>query len=209
MAENQASENEAATYAAANQNVNKVIYNGNTLVDLTADTAKAAQVLKGSTFHDATGAKVTGTCTYDSDTSADTAAAGEILTGKTAHAKGAKVTGTMRNNGAVSGYISTVAGTYTIPNGFHDGSGKVAIDKDEQSKIIATNIREGISILGVTGTMTGTEDVKAESPTVTPKATSQTVTPSEGYNYISQVTVAAIPYSETDNPAGGKTVTIA
>lgn len=195
-------------YAASNANNNKVIYNGEVLIDLTADTAKPDKVLKGSTFHDASGAAQTGTCTFDSDTKADTATADEILAGKTAHSKGAKVTGTMKNNGAVKGSISTVAGQYTVPQGFHDGSGKVGIAADEQAKIVPENIREGIVMLGVTGTMSGLEEVKADAPTVTPKATSQVVTPGEGFNYLSQVTVAAIPYSETDNSAGGKTVTI-
>ena len=57
--------------------------------------------------------------------------------------------------------------------------------------------------------MSGLEEVNAESVTVTPATTSQTVTPGTGYNYLSQVTVAAIPYVETDNAAGGITVTIA
>ena len=91
----------------------------------------------------------------------------------------------------------------------HDGGGKAQIDPTEAAKIIAKNIREGITVLGVTGTMSGTEEVVAESPTVTPAVTSKVVTPSEGYNYLAQVTVEAIPYSETDNSAGGKTVTIA
>jgi hypothetical protein len=58
--------------------------------------------------------------------------------------------------------------------------------------------------------MSGSEDVHAQSKTATPTTAQQVVTPdSPTYNYLSQVTVAAIPYTETDNPAGGKTVTIA
>lgn len=193
----------------ANQNVNKVIYGGNTLIDLTADTITAADLASGVTAHDKSGASITGTNTYDSDTSDDTAAVAEILSGKTAHARGSLLTGTMPNNGAVTGTISTVAGTYTVPQGYHDGSGSVAIASAEQAKIIATNIRQGVVILGVTGTMSGTESVNAQSKTVTPTTSSQTITPDTGYNYLSQVTVNAIPYVETDNSAGGKTVTIA
>ena len=192
----------------ANEYYNKIIYGGQTLIDLTSDTATAATVLSGSTFHDKSGAAVTGTCTYDSNTTNDTATVGEILASKTAHARGSQLVGTMPNRGAVTGTISTVSGTYSIQQGYHDGSGTVAIDSTEQSKIIATNIRDGITILGVTGSMTGTEEVNAQSKTITPSTTQQTVVPDTGYNYLSQVTVNAIPYVETDNSAGGITVTI-
>ena len=80
---------------------------------------------------------------------------------------------------------------------------------DEGAQAVPATLPEGITGLCVTGTMSGTEVVVAESPTVTPATTGEVVTPSEGYNYLAQVTVEAIPYSETDNSAGGKTVTIA
>lgn len=192
----------------ANQYVNKVIYGGNTLIDLTGDTATASDVLTGKTFHDKTGATVEGTCAYDADTSDATATAAEILSTKTAYVGGSKVTGSMPNRGAVTGTISSKAQSYTIQNGYHDGSGKVQIATAEQAKIIATNIRQGVTILGVEGTMSGTEDVHAQAKTVTPTTAAQTVLPDTGYNYLSQVTVNAIPYTETDNAQGGKTVTI-
>ena len=116
----------------------------------------------------------------------------------------------MRNNGAVTGSISQKAEAYSIPIGYHDGSGKVTISSTEQAKIIATNIRAGVSILGVEGTMSGTESAKAQAKTVTPTTAQQTVLPdsAQGFNYLSQVTVNAIPYNESDNPQGGVTVTI-
>lgn len=195
----------------ANQYVNKVIYGGNTLIDLTGDDVSASDVLSGKKFHLPSGAQGTGTCDFDADTSDATATAAEILLGKTAYKNGAKLTGTMPNNGAVSGTISTKAGQYTIPQGYHDGSGKVSILSTEQAKIIPSNIREGITILGVEGTMSGSEDINAQAKTVTPTTSQQVITPdtSQGYNYLSEVTVTAIPYTETDNAAGGKTVTIA
>lgn len=193
----------------ANQYVNKVIYGGDTLIDLTSDTAVASDVASGKYFHLKSGERVVGTNTYDADTSDATASASEILLTKTAYVNGNKVTGTMPNNGAVTGTISTKAEQYTIPQGYHDGSGKVSISSTEQAKIIATNIREGVSILGVTGTMSGSEDVHAQTKTVTPTVASATYTPDTGFNYFSQFTVSAIPYDETDNAAGGKTVTIA
>ena len=187
--------------------VNKVIYGGNTLIDLTSDTITASDLASGVTAHDKSGAVITGTNTYDSDTSEDTAAVAEILLGKTAHARGTKLTGTMPNNGAVSGTISSKAQEYTVPQGYHDGSGKVAISATEQAKIIGGNIKAGVEILGVTGTYGG-EAVSAQVKTATPSTAQQVITPDAGYDYLSQVTVAAIPYSESDNAAGGKTVTI-
>lgn len=192
----------------ANEYINKVVYDGNVLIDLTGDTVSADKILSGYKAHDKSGAPVTGTCTYDADTSDANATASEILAGKISYVNGNKITGTMPNNGAVAGVISTVAGEYTVPQGYHDGSGKVGIDSTEQTKIVATNIREGVTILGVTGTMSGSEDVHTQSKTVTPTASAFTVTPDTGYNYLSQVTVNAIPYNETLNAAGGLTATI-
>ena len=48
--------------------INKVIFGGDTLIDLTGDTVTEADVLSGKTFHLPSGASGTGTCTYDSDT---------------------------------------------------------------------------------------------------------------------------------------------
>lgn len=192
----------------ANEYVSKVVLsNGTTLIDLTADTVTASDLLTGVTAHDMSGAPITGTCAYDSDTSDDTATVSEILSGRTAHARGAALTGTMTNNGAVSGTISTKAGTYTVPQGYHDGSGSVAISSTEQQKIIAGNIKSGVQILGVTGSYSG-ESITAQSKSATPSWSQQTIQPDSGYDYLSAVTVAAIPISYSDNSAGGQTVTI-
>lgn len=193
----------------ANEYVSKVVLsNGTTLFDLTGDTVTASDVLSGVTTHGKDGAPITGTCTYDSDTSNDTAAVSEVLSSKTFHARGTAYTGTMANNGGVTGTISTKAGEYTIAQGYHDGSGKVSIASAEQAKIIATNIREGITILGVEGTMSGSEGVVAQAKSATPSWSQQVIAPDTGYTHLSQVTVAAIPIAYSDNSAGGQTVTI-
>lgn len=194
----------------AEKNISKVVYGGKTLIDLTADTVTADKILKGATAHDKSGAPIVGACTYNADTSDATAAGAEILSGKTAYVNGVKITGEMKNNGAVSGVISKKADSYTVPIGYHDGSGKVAISTTEQAKIIATNIRGGVTILGVTGTMSGTEGAKAQTKTITPTTAKQVVLPDDkqGFNYLSQVTVEAIPYNESENAQGGITVTI-
>ena len=186
---------------------NKVVINGVTKLDLSNDTVEADKVLAGYSFHDADGEITTGTCTFDSDTSEDTASASEILSGQTAHARGAEVTGTMPNRGGVTGSINTVAGTYGIQAGYHDGSGTVGIDSTEQTKIIAGNIKAGVEILGVTGDYSG-EAVTAQSKSATPTFSQQTILPDTGYDYLSQVTIAAIPVVESPTPGGGTTITV-
>lgn len=193
----------------ANQYVNKVIYGGETLIDLTTDTVTAAQVLSGAKFHLPSGEQKTGTCAFDVDSSSATATQAEVLATKTFAKNGSVLTGSMPNRGAVSGVISDKATPYTIPQGYHDGSGTVGLDSASATALVANNIREGVEILGITGTMSGSEGMHPQTKTVTPSSTSQTVLPdSPTYNCLSQVTVNAIPYTETDNAAGGKTVTI-
>ena len=186
--------------------INKLVVGNETKFDLTADTVAADKLLKNITAHDKSGAPITGTCTFDSDTQDATAAVAEILEGKTAYARGTKLTGTMPNKGAVSGTITDKT-AYTIPMGFHDGSGTVSIDATELAKIIPANIKSGVSILGETGTYGG-EEVKAQTKSVTPTMSVQTVLPDEGFDYLSQVSVAAIPVTYSDNAAGGQTCTI-
>lgn len=185
-----------------------VLGDGTVLIDLTGDTVAANNLLAGITAHGKDGAPITGTCDFDADTSDDTATAAEILATKTAHARGTGLTGTMPNNGAVAGKITTKAGAYTVPQGYHDGSGTVAIDATEQAKIIADNIRQGVTILGVEGAMSGSEDIVAQSKNATPSFSQQTILPDTGYTHLTSVVIAAIPITYVDNSAGGKTVTI-
>lgn len=188
--------------------ISKVVFGGEVKLDLTQDTVDAAHLLKGYTAHGANGDAVTGTCDYDANTSDATATAAEILSGKTAYKNGLKMTGTMTNNGAVAGVIDDMAEDYTIPAGYHDGSGTVGIDSTEKAKLIPGNIKEGVEILGVTGTLEPSSSVTAQAKSATPSMSPQTILPDTGYDYLSQVTVAAIPFTLADNPAGGKTLTI-
>ena len=193
---------------ANNPYVNKVVFGNTTVMDISDTTADASKVLYGEKFYLRTGEGVTGTCTYDADTSDADATASEILDTKTAYVNGNKLTGSMPNRGAVTGTITDVATPYSIQNGYHDGSGTVSVDS---TNIIASNIKKDIVILGVTGSYEGSATPTSVAKTVTPYTTSKTYLPSgesTPVDYYSSLTVNAIKYEETDNQQGGKTVTI-
>lgn len=194
---------------AENQYNSKIVLaSGEVLMDLTSDTVVADKLLKGVTAHGKDGAPISGVCEFDADTSDATAGAAEILSGKTAYVTASKVTGTMPNNGAKTITITEKGKPVTIPQGYHDGSGKAQIDAAEEAKLIPKNIREGITVLGVAGTMSGSEGMKPQAKSVTPTFSAQEILPDKDYNCLSSVTVVAIPVSYTDNAQGGKTVTI-
>lgn len=95
------------------------------LTDFLTDLADGIRKVEGTTedidpqhFRDRVESLV---ATVTHDASADDS---EILSGKTAWVNGEKVTGTMANKGAVSQTLNA-GGSFTIPAGYHNGSGKV------------------------------------------------------------------------------------
>ena len=74
-----------------------------------------------------------------------TATAAQILKGQTAWVNGSKITGTMVDRGAVTKTLNA-GGSYTIPAGYHNGSGKVtanSLASQTQATATADNISEG------------------------------------------------------------------
>ena len=189
--------------------VSKVVLgNGTVVMDISQDTVEASKLLTGYTAHGADGEAIAGACDFDVDSSDCSASVGEVLYGETFAAGGSVMTGTMPNRGAVSGSISDASSPYTVPAGYHDGSGTVGIDSTEMTKLIAGNIKSGITILGVTGDYAGEPASVETNKNATPSWSQQVITPDNGYDYLAQVTIAAIPYSETSNAGGGLTATI-
>lgn len=195
---------------ASNQYVNKVIFGSDVIMDISSDTVAANKLLSGFTAHDHTGAPITGECTYDSDTTDADANTDEILAGKYAYVNKVKLTGTMTNQGEKHYTLSARDTEVSIPQGYHDGSGGIGLSAADKTALVAANVRQGVTVLGIEGTMSGMEGVKATSTSITPYTTAQTIVPTDlgDYNSITQISVAAITKTEVDNVAGGKTVTI-
>ena len=87
------------------------------------------------------------------DASNATVSAAHVLTGDVFVGASGEDTGSMPNNGATGGTITTKAGTITIPAGYTTG-GTVGISSTEQAKVIASNIKSGVTLLGVAGSLT-------------------------------------------------------
>ena len=191
----------------ANQYNSKIVLStGEVLIDLTLDDIKPEHVDKGIQFHDKTGAAKAGTSTKTVDASEVTAEAAEVLAGRT-FAKGAQVqVGTMPDNSGNNVEIQTTT-PVSIPRGYTDGSAKVQIASGELAKLIPSNIKEGVSILGVEGDY-GTDDISSQHKSATPTFEQQEITPDAGYTFLTSVTIAPITVSRADNDAGGVTVTI-
>ena len=92
-----------------------------------------------------------GTAKFYDATDANAAAA-NVLSGKKFVGASGEDTGTMANNGATSGSISTKAGTVAIPAGYTTG-GTVSLDSSAVTDLVAANLLSGKTVLGVAGSL--------------------------------------------------------
>lgn len=74
------------------------------------------------------------------------------------------------------------------------------------SNLVAGNIRSGVSIFGVTGTVVAASSPNLQTKTVTPRTSSQTIRPDSGYDGLSQVTVSGDSNLVSGNIVSGKTI---
>lgn len=133
------------------------------------------------------------------DTTSATATASQILLNQKAVIKNNRgnaelVTGTMPNNGKVTKTISSKTETYTIPAGYHDGTGTVGISSTEQNKITKYNIRSGVTILGVSGEYGGGTSISTQDKTASLQFSSSStapavINPDTGYDAMTSVTI--------------------
>lgn len=86
------------------------------------------------------------------DTTGATATAADVLTGKKVYGASGELTGSMPDNGATGGTISTKSGTVAIPAGKTTG-GAVSIASSAVTDCVESNILSGKTILGVAGSL--------------------------------------------------------
>lgn len=111
----------------------------------------------------------------------------------------------VENRGGVTGSIADKSTPYSVPAGYHNGTGTVSIAQAEQQKLLPGNIKQGVTILGVEGSYSG-EGVNLQTKTVTPTKSQQSITADEGYDALSQVTVEPIPdnYGDVSGVTAGE-----
>lgn len=130
--------------------VNHVVVNGESILDLRSDTVTPETLKKGYKAHDKSGASIEGKL-EELDTSDATVTAGALLEDVIAYGKDGKVVGTMPNNGTVSIEVSDLIAK-DVSGGYYSG-GTVKVADAEAVKIIPDNIKKGVTIFGVEGTL--------------------------------------------------------
>ena len=127
-------------------------HNGSGTVSISTETKSATPAAASQTVTPTSGkvlSSVTVAAIPDNwaDTTDDTVTAADVLAGKTAHSynsttgKAVAIEGTMTNRGAVSKTLDATSGnqSYTVPAGYHNGSGKVQIVLEEKSATPTTS----------------------------------------------------------------------
>lgn len=133
--------------------VNQVVVGNQTLIDLTEDTVIPEKILQGYTAHDRSGEIIEGTCTFDADTSDANANANQIISPYKAYVKGKRIVGTIKSFMGGDKYMSSGKKYLTLPGGYYPFDVTVYISTQDNTNLKPENIREGVTLFGIAGTV--------------------------------------------------------
>lgn len=123
-----------------------------------------------------------------------TAVASEILEGKSAYTSEGKIEGTMTDNNAVDITLDTAVTSYIVPNGYHNGSGKVQVSTQNKIATPSTNVQIINADPGKVLSSVSIEAINTQSKSAIPTDSLQTINPDNGY-YLSSVNIGAVTSS--------------
>ena len=180
--------------------------------------ATAADVAQGKTFTSAAGLKVTGTRVGSGgiDTSDATATASDIVENKTAYVNGEKVTGSLTFSNGIN--FGSANASWDSQNSrlvlsgnnpfkcaiYENGTSEMYCTSDKLGNATAADVAQGKTFTSAAGLkITGTATVSTptlQSKTVSPSTSQQIITPDNGYDGLSQITVNAMPSGKLNTP---------
>lgn len=124
------------------------------------------------------------------------AATDDVLSGKTfTNASTSGLIGTMTNNGAVSQSLDTSTTSYTVPQGYHNGSGTVSITTETKTQAAGTSNVDVTPTSGKVLSKVTVTPTPSQEKTVTAGTSAASVTPDSG-KLLSKVTYNPTPSQE-------------
>ena len=200
-------------YASYNDSVSKDLYIS---ADDTTISVNGSYITMASPVAHTYQVVAYGTANYSGiDTSDATATAADIASGKTAYVNGEKLTGTHECSGGTTPNLQEKSATPTTsvqtitPDSGYDGLSRVTVNAIPSNYIEPTGNKEitangtGIDVAAYATVSVNvpSEEVSLQEKSVTPSTSTQTITPDNGYDGLSQVTVAAMPTATQATPS--------